>query len=163
MNEPSTVRRHLLGLISFVKARDFVLNFLCKFQTHYCFKFFLESFVELFQASALLTQHYWTLLWSKVCFASPICYTVYAVSYYFGHSNPSAYKPCSSGRVRPFSNTVQVFFQSVHCFSETVCRLPATPEEYAHLWLTCYRTQTQVALFSRGFCVIDGYCQHSLM
>jgi len=29
--------------------------------------------------------------------------------------------------------------------------------------LTCHRTQTQVALFARGFCVIDGYCQHFFM
>ena len=37
---------------------NFFLNFFCKFQTHYCFKFFLESFVDLLQACPLLTQHY---------------------------------------------------------------------------------------------------------
>jgi len=83
--------------------------------------------------------------------------------YCFGHSNSNAYGAYSFSRLSPFSNSVHVFLQFVQCFSETVCRLSAAAEQYVHLWLTCHRTQTQVALFARGFFVIDGYCQRSLM
>jgi len=39
--------------------------------------------------------------------------------------------------------------------------MQATAEQYAHLWLTSHRILIQVALLAHGFCVIDGYCQHS--
>ena len=61
-------------------------------------------------------------------------------------------RPANAGTRNPRGLTHPA--QSVQCFSEVFCRLPA--EYYARLWLTCNRTQTQVTLLVRGICVIDG-------
>jgi len=86
--------------------------------------------------------------------ASLMCYTVYAKPNAILHLQNQAPRPT---RLAVYDLLViHVVLQSVQGFSEAVCRLPATAEQYAHLWLTCHSTQTQVAIFARGLCVIDG-------
>jgi len=102
----------------------FFFIFLCKFETHGCFKFFLECFVE-----------EWLYLYSielfycqRLVFASLVLHSVvYAKFNTTLDTETQAPRPTSVAAYNLLafgnSHTVHVVLQSVQHFSEAVCRL----------------------------------------